>query len=102
EDGIRDLTVTGVQTCALPICGGAEAVVAALAVVGVVVGLAGAVLLAAVIGEGTVGAADEVEVPRGLFEECRGGGRPASVGAQRRSEERRVGKEGRSRGATAH
>src|SRR5205085_9361953 len=22
EDGIRDLTVTGVQTCALPICGG--------------------------------------------------------------------------------
>src|SRR2546427_11914932 len=24
EDGIRDLTVTGVQTCALPICGGAR------------------------------------------------------------------------------
>src|SRR2546430_13458948 len=24
EDGIRDLTVTGVQTCALPICGNAE------------------------------------------------------------------------------
>src|SRR2546427_8787768 len=23
EDGIRDLTVTGVQTCALPICAGA-------------------------------------------------------------------------------
>src|SRR2546430_10187900 len=30
EDGIRDLTVTGVQTCALPICRGhAQAVVAA-------------------------------------------------------------------------
>src|SRR6266478_8405761 len=25
EDGIRDLTVTGVQTCALPICGVAPA-----------------------------------------------------------------------------
>src|SRR5688572_32908843 len=25
EDGIRDLTVTGVQTCALPICGRARA-----------------------------------------------------------------------------
>src|SRR5688572_31814731 len=24
EDGIRDLTVTGVQTCALPICGYAQ------------------------------------------------------------------------------
>src|SRR5256885_7381766 len=24
EDGIRDYKVTGVQTCALPICGGAE------------------------------------------------------------------------------
>src|SRR5205085_6365624 len=24
EDGIRDLTVTGVQTCALPICGAAR------------------------------------------------------------------------------
>src|SRR5688572_32180787 len=26
EDGIRDLTVTGVQTCALPICAGPVAV----------------------------------------------------------------------------
>src|SRR2546430_7818991 len=26
EDGIRDLTVTGVQTCALPICGGGRGV----------------------------------------------------------------------------
>src|SRR2546430_10877020 len=26
EDGIRDLTVTGVQTCALPICNGAPRV----------------------------------------------------------------------------
>ena len=25
EDGIRDWSVTGVQTCALPICGGGEA-----------------------------------------------------------------------------
>src|SRR5438270_503768 len=28
EDGIRDLTVTGVQTCALPICRGGEALAA--------------------------------------------------------------------------
>src|SRR5256886_5490365 len=27
EDGIRDLTVTGVQTCALPICGTAEGII---------------------------------------------------------------------------
>src|SRR2546430_17406935 len=32
EDGIRDLTVTGVQTCALPICVAGEDLVAALAV----------------------------------------------------------------------
>src|SRR5256886_3044988 len=30
EDGIRDLTVTGVQTCALPICVGVIMLVAAL------------------------------------------------------------------------
>src|SRR5205807_6150780 len=27
EDGIRDYKVTGVQTCALPICGGADGII---------------------------------------------------------------------------
>src|SRR5688500_19202850 len=63
EDGIRDYKVTGVQTCALPICDA------------VVVGVAG----------------DHAGVPE--------------VGGRRerqRSEERRVGKECRSRGGPEH
>src|SRR5207248_8588264 len=74
EDGIRDRTVTGVQTCALPIYavgrGGAE-------------------------GRPRPQPAAAV-VPRGRA----GRGRPgaqAGGGARRRSEERRVGKECRSR-----
>src|SRR2546430_13214437 len=83
EDGIRDLTVTGVQTCALPICGRNAEVGEAEAGVGP--------------GRG----ADSAFRPR------RGcslrGSRSASswptrsVDARDRSEERRVGKEGRSR-----
>src|SRR5688572_32054578 len=81
EDGIRDLTVTGVQTCALPIL---------------------------------LGLADR-ERRRDAFERGVGRGRavpedarlrPAEVehrgGLARRSEERRVGKECRSRWAPDH
>src|SRR3989475_9625288 len=76
EDGIRDLTVTGVQTCALPI----------LLVVG-----------------------EAIETGRGLFRHRRrahraGAGGPArqiGMGAER-SEERRVGKECRSRWSPYH
>src|SRR5437764_5094882 len=62
EDGIRDTSVTGVQTCALPIC---------------VVLRDGALVVGGVAG-GEHGAGDGAE----------------------RSEERRVGKECRSRGLT--
>src|SRR5690606_40931015 len=88
EDGIRDFHVTGVQTCALPIY-----------------------LLWNASSEPTIGAVD----PNGLFEHAsirtrplggrlqpgRGDQRPFPrfAGQVVRSEERRVGKEGRSRWA---
>src|SRR2546430_17311575 len=82
EDGIRDLTVTGVQTCALPIC---------------------------VIGFGT---ADRAQLPQDHDEEVgreqRGGADATGAGRRdhalekTRSEERRVGEEGRSRGSPGH
>src|SRR5688572_33369082 len=79
EDGIRDLTVTGVQTCALPIfrSGGGSAVLARVG--------------ARLIGHcGT-----SLTVRCGTSPACRC---DTSVAAgRRRSEERRVGKECRSR-----
>src|SRR2546427_7967646 len=86
EDGIRILTVTGVQTCALPISGG----------------------------RGSSRARDEPLPPaaraqprrlvpvggRGVRAGARGGQAPAPLG--RRSEERRVGKECRSRWSPYH
>src|SRR5688500_20142316 len=75
EDGIRDYKVTGVQTCALPIFRGP------------------AVLLAQVRLPGAV-----LPPPQGRPLRLRGGlGRDRAGG---RSEERRVGKECRSGGAT--
>src|SRR5688572_31653642 len=75
EDGIRDLTVTGVQTCALPISGaGARA---------------GEVALGAVV----AGAAELVAPVAPVA------GVRAGTG---RSEERRVGKECRSRWSPYH
>src|SRR5438270_8749847 len=62
EDGIRDLTVTGVQTCALPI-------------------------------SWRVGLAPPLQVEMIVA----GRARPAPARTSQRSEERRVGKEGRSR-----
>ena len=72
EDGIRDVAVTGVQTCALPIC---TANVLADAATMMVMGLSAA---------GAADLADETAV---------------SVA---RSEERRVGKECRSRWSPYH
>src|SRR5206468_5313296 len=90
EDGIRDLIVTGVQTCALPIS-------AELAV-----GRAHALQLTALDGKqhilrGLVALDDaefraEYVVEHGRHDAQRRGGAGAA-----RSEERRVGKEGRSR-----
>src|SRR5688572_33395087 len=83
EDGIRDLTVTGVQTCALPICLG-EAVDEG--VVGLRVGAQQELSLRAA-------ASDHVEPARDDLAWQRHGSR---------SEERRVGKECRSRWSPYH
>src|SRR2546430_10997267 len=69
EDGIRDLTVTGVQTCALPIS--------------------------------AVDAAADAEIVGRDDEELRRCGHSAR-GGRSRSEERRVGKECRSRWSPYH
>src|SRR2546429_5384882 len=87
EDGIRDVAVTGVQTCALPIC---------------VTRRVGAVLVQA--------AGDGLEVARVMLQLGPGRGRDEVLGHQAlqllggvgRSEERRVGKECRSRWSPYH
>src|SRR2546430_2920846 len=77
EDGIRDLTVTGVQTCALPIS----------AVLGAAAGR--------VRGAGARARIDRSLRTRRLYHQP---ARPRN----RRSGERRVGEEGRSRGSPYH
>src|SRR2546429_1539524 len=85
EDGIRDVAVTGVQTCALPICEGAR-------VTGVV-----EIFFAVPDDEGR-----EPRHPRGargrLSPQSKHAWSPLGV----RSEERRVGKECRSRWSPYH
>src|SRR2546422_1926871 len=84
EDGIRDVAVTGVQTCALPISNLLQeqelVVVRTRAYHGGDFGIGGIVLL----------------------DFWRGGARPTGSGAKHRSEERRVGKECRSRWSPYH
>src|SRR2546422_5161006 len=77
EDGIRDVAVTGVQTCALPIC--------------------------RLRGPGSTRSSAS-EFPLSSGEPARrSAGRPmGSLSAGRRSEERRVGKECRSRWSPYH
>src|SRR3712207_7712658 len=84
EDGIRDIGVTGVQTCALPI----YALVRHLDVEDRVAGLRRAEVL------------DLDEAGVLLLEQLRAA--PELVEAQERSEERRVGKECRSRWSPYH
>src|SRR2546427_3112022 len=92
EDGIRDLTVTGVQTCALPIClmmnMARHAGLAAISLA-VLLGLDRATPLA--------GAATHYQTLQSLGQTGASGQKPYA-----RSEERRVGKEGRSRWAPYH
>src|SRR5690349_24550136 len=76
EDGIRDLYVTGVQTCALPISIEQHGRDAAVPGFGDVVGA--------------------------LVQKTWGGVKPADGYGQARSEERRVGKECRSRWSPYH
>src|SRR5207245_7496687 len=96
-DGIRDATVTGVQTCALPICGrvrgGRGPGHAAAGVAGAAGAPAG---LAGIAGPGS-----------GMAGATWGGGgaagfEAATTPAALRSEERRVGKEGRTRRTEGH
>src|SRR3712207_9499028 len=94
EDGIRDIGVTGVQTCALPI--------SVVAVDGVVAGLAADGRAASLQVERRHGAG---RVDGGVVAGDRvvlgaAGDRVAAVGP--RSEERRVGKECRSRWSPVH
>src|SRR2546421_7016227 len=87
EDGIRDLIVTGVQTCALPIS-----------------------QLSAIEAEGPVPAQHVIAVCRlslslvraGLVERASRALASARAAAEPRSEERRVGKECRSRWSPYH
>src|SRR2546430_13735250 len=91
EDGIRDLTVTGVQTCALPICSGGGGT-------GAITGLAQKIVLSPVGGDVDVSwhrSAIHVRPDEGW--------KPDRVyHLEVRSEERRVGKECRSRWSPYH
>src|SRR3712207_7948623 len=85
EDGIRDIGVTGVQTCALPICPDA-----AVGVLLIPAALLQVSALAAFVGH----AWPRVRPLTAL--------RPDHTGHRKRSEERRVGKECRSRWSPHH
>src|SRR5205085_8593180 len=80
EDGIRDLTVTGVQTCALPISGSRRCC-----------------RRASPTSSGTTPGRWASSSPPSLRTRCTGSGRRSRKTPRSRSEERRVGKECRSR-----
>src|SRR3712207_7898840 len=90
EDGIRDIGVTGVQTCALPIS--------------ILNALASAQMRAIEAVKAALPAI--AAAARGLAKRLEAGGRLIYAGAgtsiRIRSEERRVGEEGRSRWAPDH
>src|SRR2546430_5982504 len=88
EDGIRDLTVTGVQTCALPISHG-------LSGIGSMLRYGGTVTLNTVIVYCAYNV-DKVLIGR-VF-----GAQELGIYGRARSEERRVGKECRSRWSPYH
>src|SRR5690606_39381925 len=90
EDGIRDFHVTGVQTCALPISANDSRVNIRL-----LLDAQGAAPLAPRLGE----ASDDVLAARVPFDlyALHAAEAEAPVTSDPRSEERRVGKEGRSR-----
>src|SRR3712207_7953378 len=90
EDGIRDIGVTGVQTCALPICSALKALL--VAVFGLIVALVGTDPITG-INRLTFGSIDLLEGIDFL---------PVAIGIFGRSEERRVGKECRSRWSPYH
>src|SRR2546429_9492148 len=84
EDGIRDVAVTGVQTCALPIYGGSQRLCTARLV------------RSRSLGAGQTSRAGSFALPGNS------GSLKLSPGRAWRSEEGRGGEEGRSRGAADH
>src|SRR5688572_31981143 len=88
EDGIRDLTVTGVQTCALPICHCADGPTSSQHVN----------YLFRMVDTATTTGTSLSRLPSGRM--C--AGRPSLRKGEFRSEERRVGKECRSRWSPYH
>src|SRR2546430_10146506 len=88
EDGIRDLTVTGVQTCALPICSLKEASVRMVAT---------AVLVLVLLPSAPAARSEQARLDKAvdLLQQ-------QSQTGKGRSEERRVGKECRSRWSPYH
>src|SRR2546429_2297979 len=90
EDGIRDVAVTGVQTCALPIC----------VMLRLDAGVEGIQPPAG--GEPDRELGGQLVDRRILFHRGERGGRPAPGRVLLRSGERRVGEEGRSRWAPYH
>src|SRR5207249_8513567 len=95
EDGIRDRNVTGVQTCALPISTMLlNAVLFLLSSIATgLAGSAGVFIVSRLVGGLAIGAAS-VLAPMYIAEVA-----PPQVRGRLRSEERRVGKEWRSRWA---
>src|SRR2546430_12049049 len=87
EDGIRDLTVTGVQTCALPILAAREKIPDK-----------GQEMRQWLLQDAVID--DDLEGPR--LQELGGGHAHGTHGGPERSEERRVGKECRSRWSPYH
>src|SRR2546430_2666830 len=90
EDGIRALTVTGVQTCALPISPAGRRTPE--------LSLAGGMATADAV-EQALGLAAQIKWPNDVMVNRR---KVAGVLAEARSEERRVGKECRSRWSPYH
>src|SRR5690606_40325262 len=99
-DGIRDFHVTGVQTCALPIFGTSNGAV--VNILGRMVGAAITFGIARMLGKGAVEMLVGKLTQTRKFERWmhrRGGWAVFATRAIPRSEERRVGKEGRGRTA---
>src|SRR2546430_3863120 len=89
EDGIRDLTVTGVQTCALPISGAPRSWGAAVSAVAA--SASASVFSCTKLFVATLPQGRRFPVSRARL-----------ASRERRSEERRVGEEGRSRWSPDH
>src|SRR5262249_59632816 len=99
EDGIRDWSVTGVQTCALPISGPRPAPLPGRRADPGATGRLGGALLALVPAQAPGGGSDGGGAPGGNAVRRAGVAGDPERRRGRRSEERRVGKEGGAGGA---